>query len=225
MVEPEFEREERLRMVREQIASRNIRDERVLDAMRTVPRQYFVPFEYRYRAYGDGPLPIGEGQTISQPYVVALMTQLLTLKGHERVLEIGTGSGYQAAILGRLAKEVFSIERHESLALKAREALALSGADNIRVLIGDGSKGLPEFAPFDAILLTAAAPKIPAVLGDQLADNGRLVGPVGGARGQTLQMVQKKEGRFVRRKLVPVAFVPLRGEFGWSDDEWAVDSE
>ena len=223
--EPEYEREERARMVREQLAGRNIRDPRVLKAMGSLPRQLFIPAELRYRAYIDGPLPIGEGQTISQPYIVAFMTQLLELKEFERVLEVGTGSGYQAALLGCLAKEVFSIERIESLAEQARAALKACGAVNVRVIIGDGSRGLPEYAPYDAIILTAAAPRLPRVLVEQLAENGRLVAPVGGSGGQFLQLVLRRGDRLIRKRLVPVAFVPLRGEYGWSDEEWWAETE
>lgn len=209
-------------MVREQIAARDIRDMRLLDALRDIPRHLFVPPEYERRAYSDGPLPIGEGQTISQPYIVALMTQLLQLKGTETVLEVGTGSGYQAAVLGCLAKKVYSIERFPTLAERARKALVECGIANVQVLIGDGSGGLPERAPFDAILLTAAAPHIPEVLVAQLAEPGRLVAPVGGEHGQMLQLVEKKQQRVIRRTLVPVAFVPLRGVHGWPDDEWSL---
>lgn len=220
MEEPEVLRQARYRMVREQIAGREIRDPRVLDAMRDIPRHYFVPRQYERRAYYDGPLPIGQGQTISQPYIVALMTQLLSLQGFERVLEIGTGSGYQAAILGCLSKKVFTVERYSELAIRARKALAACGIENVEVIIGDGSAGLPERAPFDAILMTAAAPLIPQPLTDQLAEAGRLVAPVGGEHGQVLKLIVKKKNRLVTRTLVPVAFVPLRGVHGWPDDEW-----
>ena len=219
-LESEYERGERVRMVREQLAGRNIRDPRVLSAMGSLPRRLFIPEELRDRAYIDGPLPIGEGQTISQPYIVAFMTQLLELKGFERVLEVGTGSGYQAALLGRLAREVFYIERIEPLAVQARIALEVLEICNVHIIIGDGSRGLPEYAPYDAIILTAAAPRIPGILVEQLAENGRLVAPVGGSGGQFLQLVQRRGTRLIRRRLVPVAFVPLRGEYGWSDEEW-----
>lgn len=220
MEEDAFTREQRLRMVRDQIASRDIRDSRVLVAMRSVRRHLFVPEGMRDLAYGDGPLPIGEGQTISQPYVVALMSQLLSLKGDERVLEVGTGSGYQAAVLGELAREVYSMELYESLAAHARRALSEQGSTNVRVIVGDGSLGLVEYAPFDAIILTAAAPSISQALAGQLADGGRLVVPVGGERGQLLQLIRRRGKRFTRKKLVPVAFVPLRGEAGWAEKDW-----
>ena len=222
MAESELLRNARHRMVREQIASRKIQDRRVLEAMREIPRHLFVPAEYQRRSYRDGPLPIGHGQTISQPYIVALMTQLLKLNGDERVLEIGTGSGYQAAVLGYLAREVHTVERFPDLAETARRALKAAGMTNVHVHVGDGSKGLPDFAPYDAVLLTAAAPEIPAIILDQLSEVSRLVAPVGGERGQVLQLVQKKSSRLTIRTLVPVAFVPLRGEHGWQDDEWSL---
>ena len=149
------------------------------------------------------------------------MSQLLKLNGHERVLEIGTGSGYQAAILGRLAKEVFSVERIESLAQRARRALSRQGSSNVHVFVGDGSLGLVEYAPYDAIILTAAAPQIPRSLKNQLADGGRLVVPIGGEHGQHLQFVRRRGDRFTRKKLLPVAFVPLRGKAGWTEKDWS----
>ena len=204
-------------MVSEQLASRNIRDHRVLSAMRAVPREQFVPPEHRYLAYADGPLPIGQGQTISQPYIVALMTQLLELQGDEIVLEIGTGSGYQAAVLARIASSVHTIERHASLAHSAEQALSQLGMENVQVHIGDGTQGLPELAPFEAIIVTAAAPEVPQPLLAQLAEGGRLVIPVGGRRGQYLQRWRRHADEFKSEMLEPVAFVPLLGEHGWED--------
>jgi len=212
--------EERERMVREQIAGRGVRDERVLQAMRQVPRHLFVLPEHRDRAYADGPLPIGEGQTISQPYIVGLMSSLLALDGTETVLEVGTGSGYQAAILGQLAQQVHSIERHAALARRARSLLAEIGSNNIQVHTGDGSKGLPKYAPYDAILVAAAAPQVPKPLLEQLRDGGRLALPVGRIEGQTLELWQRRAARYERQDVLPVAFVPLLGEYGWKDHTW-----
>lgn len=211
---------ERLRMVEEQLRRRNIVDERVLNVMRTIPRHLFIPHEHRHLAYVDAPLPIGSGQTISQPYIVALMTQLLLLKGDEIVLEVGTGSGYQAAILGALAKEVHTIERHAELASRAEVVLQSLQFTNVQVHVGDGSLGLKEFAPFQAILVTAAAPDVPKPLLEQLDQGGRLVIPVGGQWGQNLERWTRLGARFEQEVLVPVAFVPLRGEAGWKEDRW-----
>ncbi len=222
MDEDVFYTDERQRMVEEQLIYRNIRDERVLEAMRSVPRHAFVPLEYRHMAYSDGPLPIGSGQTISQPYIVALMTQLLRLKGDENVLEVGTGSGYQAAVLGKLAKQVYTIERYTELADQAAAVLQKLGLNNVRVHIGDGSLGLPEHAPFQAILVTAAAPKVPQSLLEQLDEGGRLVVPVGGRMNQFLELWERRGAKFVQDVLVPVAFVPLRGRHGWKEDSWEV---
>lgn len=210
---------ERERMVEEQLIGRDIRDRRVLEAMRSVPRHLFVPPQHRRHAYSDGPLPIGGGQTISQPYIVALMTQLLNLKGDELVLEIGTGSGYQAAILSKLAREVHSVERERELAERALRVLSSLGINNVHVHVGDGSQGLPEYAPYQAILVTAAAPEVPQVMLDQLDDGGRLVIPVGGRFGQFLELWERKGAKFTQDILAPVAFVPLRGKYGWTD-EW-----
>ncbi|MGB9672507.1 MAG: protein-L-isoaspartate(D-aspartate) O-methyltransferase [Anaerolineales bacterium] len=214
---------ERQRMVEEQLRRRNIVDERVLNAMLTIPRHLFVPQEHRHLAYVDAPLPIGAGQTISQPYIVALMTQLLLLKGEENVLEVGTGSGYQAAILGLLAKEVHTIERHRELAMKAAALLQDLKIQNVHVHIGDGSLGLQEYAPFQAILVTAAAPEVPKPLLEQLDQGGRLVIPVGGQWGQNLERWVRSGSHFEHEVLVPVAFVPLRGEAGWKEERWNWD--
>ena len=210
----------RLRMVEEQLADGGIRDERVLAAMRQVPRHRFVPAEHRGLAYADGPLPIGHGQTISQPFIVALMTQLLGLNGGEKVLEVGTGSGYQAAVLGILAHEVHTIERHPDLAERAASVLSELGLENVHVHVGDGSVGLLEFAPYQSILVTAAAPEAPQALLDQLEDGGRMVIPVGSRGSQFLQIWLRTGNEFTCQPHLPVAFVPLRGEEGWQDDEW-----
>ena len=211
---------ERWRMVEEQIAGRGIQDQRLLEVMRSVPRHCFVPPEYRHLAYADGPLPIGSGQTISQPYIVALMTQALQLSEEDRALEIGTGSGYQAAILAHLAREVYTIERHKGLANRAAETLEALGLSNVTVQIGDGSLGLPHYAPYQAIIVTAAAPRVPQTLLEQLDDGGRMVIPVGGQLGQYLELWMRRGPRYTQDALVPVAFVPLRGKLGWEENKW-----
>ncbi len=209
----------RERMVEDQIRSRGVKDARVLEAMVTIPRHVFVPSENRHLAYADAPLPIGHRQTISQPFIVALMTELLCLSGDETVLEVGTGSGYQAAILGHLAKRVYSLERIPELAEHAREVLLVLGCDNVEVLVADGSQGLPEHAPFGGIMVTAAAPRVPVPLKEQLADGGRLVLPVGEQAGQILECWERQGDDFRRDRVAPVAFVPLVGEHGWDSDE------
>jgi len=209
---------DRRRMVKEQIAGRDIRDPRLLAAMQAVPRHLFVPLEYRYLAYSDGPLPIGGGQTISQPYIVALMTLLLNLKDNEKILEVGTGSGYQAAILAHLVREVHTIERDPHLAERAAQVLSNLNLKNVNIHIGDGSNGLKSHSPYQAILVTAAAPSVPQTLLDQLDEGGRMVIPVGGRAGQYLEKWQRSEGGLIQDVLVPVAFVPLRGEHGWKND-------
>jgi protein-L-isoaspartate(D-aspartate) O-methyltransferase len=206
---------ERNSMVDTQIITRGIRDLRLLEAMRSVPRHSFVDPQYHYLAYTDGPLPIGDGQTISQPYIVALMTELLELKGHEKVLEVGTGSGYQAAILAHLAREVHTIERHAGLARHATIILEHLGLANVQVHIGDGSMGLPEHAPFAAIIVTAAAPNVPRPLLEQLEELGRLVIPVGSRGGQFLERWRRQGNEYTSEGVIPVAFVPLLGEHGW----------
>lgn len=218
MSEMEAYSRERKRMVDQQMVGRGIRDERVLEAMLAIPRHEFVPQDQARRAYIDAPLPIGNHQTISQPYIVALMTEFLNLKGHETVLEIGTGSGYQAAILGHLAKKVYSIERIPELAERSRTLLYSLGLENIEVVVGDGSCGLPEHAPYQAIIVTAAAPEVPKPLKDQLSDGGRLIAPVGGRMGQALELWKHEGKKLVCEKLTPVAFVPLIGEHAWSDE-------
>jgi protein-L-isoaspartate(D-aspartate) O-methyltransferase len=202
-------------MVAEQLRKRGIKDERVLQAMRDVPRHRFVPERYRRLAYEDMPLPIGEEQTISQPLMVALMTEALQLRGQERVLEIGTGSGYQAAILSRLARTVFSLERLPQLAAQARATLAALGILNVHVLVGDGSLGLPEHAPYDAIIVTAGAPQVPPPLLEQLNVGGRLVVPVGNRLEQALVRVTKTSGGQRTESLGGCRFVPLIGAQGW----------
>jgi protein-L-isoaspartate(D-aspartate) O-methyltransferase len=208
---------ERERMVRDQIETRGVRDERVLDAMRAVPRHRFVPAFQAGSAYRDSPLPIGQGQTISQPYIVAYMTELLALTGREKVLEVGTGSGYQAAILSQLAANVITVERFPSLAQESAQLLVDLGYDNVRVEVGDGSLGWPQEAPYDAIIVTAASPEVPEPLQGQLADGGRLVVPVGPRWTQHLIRVRRAGGRFKTESLIGVAFVPLIGTHGWQD--------
>jgi protein-L-isoaspartate(D-aspartate) O-methyltransferase len=208
-------------MVTHQLMKRGIRDEAVLKAMREVPRHRFVPARYRSIAYDDMPLPIGHDQTISQPLMVAMMTEALRLHGDERVLEIGTGSGYQAAILARLAKVVFTIERIAELAAQARATLATLGITNVHVLVADGTVGLPEHAPYDAIVVTAGAPHVPLPLADQLRIDGRLVIPVGGRLEQTLVRVTKTGDGLQTEHLGECRFVPLIGEQGWR----SVDSQ
>jgi protein-L-isoaspartate(D-aspartate) O-methyltransferase len=206
---------ERVRMVDDQLRGRDITDERVLAAMERVPRELFVPEDLCARAYDDAALPIGSGQTISQPYMVARICEELGLDGDERVLDVGTGSGYQAAVLAELAEEVFSIERIPELAESARSALAAAGYDRVQVHVGDGSRGLPEHAPYDAIAVAAAAPGFPHALYGQLRAGGRLAVPVGGRRGQRLEIiVRSPEGPAVVRS-VPCRFVPLVGEEGF----------
>lgn len=205
-------------MVRDQLIRRGVGDERVLTAMRTVPRHEFVLPEHLGLAYDDQPLPIGEGQTISQPYVVALMLEHLHLRGDEKVLEVGTGSGYQAAVLAELAAEVYTIDRVESLARTARERLLRLGYDNVTVVAGDGTNGLPEQAPFEGIIVAAAAPGLPEPLIEQLAPGGRLVAPVGRRHTQSLVVASKVGDQIAQRELCGVVFVPLIGEHGWESE-------
>jgi protein-L-isoaspartate(D-aspartate) O-methyltransferase len=204
-------------MVDTQIASRGVRDERVLDAMRQVPRHLFVPEPFQADAYADRPVTIGEGQTISQPFMVALMTEALALDGSERVLEIGTGSGYQTAILARLASQVTSIERHAVLAERAAGLLASLGITNVEIVVGDGTEGYAAAAPFDRILVTAGAPAVPDALRTQLADGGRLVIPVGPSGHQRLLSVDRRGERFSSREGESCVFVPLVGRHGWPE--------
>ncbi|MCS7215208.1 MAG: protein-L-isoaspartate(D-aspartate) O-methyltransferase [Thermodesulfovibrio sp.] len=210
---------ERLRkwMVDTQIIERDIKDERVIEAMRKIPRHFFVPENIMDDAYDDRALPIGHGQTISQPYIVAFMTESLELKGDEKVLEIGTGSGYQAAILSELTKEVHTIERIEALAKEAEKRFEKLGIKNIKVYIRDGTEGLPQEAPFDRIIITAATPDIPEPLIKQLKEGGILVAPVGDRYSQYLIKITKKGSQFERCTLIPVVFVPLIGKYGWKE--------
>ena len=201
----------REKMVETQIKVRGVKDPRVLSALLKVERHRFVPEEYLNSAYSDQPLPIGEGQTISQPYIVALMTELLELKGNEKVLEIGTGSGYQAAILAELAKEVYTIEIIESLASTAKIRLLELGYQNVKVKYGDGYLGWPEAAPFDAIIITAAPDHIPKPLRDQLKEGGRMVVPVG-TYTQELKKIVKRSGKIETTGIISVIFVPMTGE-------------
>jgi protein-L-isoaspartate(D-aspartate) O-methyltransferase len=201
----------RLAMVERQLAARDIDDRLVLEAMRKVPRHLFVPEQYRGDAYRDGPLPIARGQTISQPYIVAIMTQLLKLDSTSKVLEIGTGSGYQAAVLAEISDSVYTIEIIESLGLRADTLLDSLGYTDIFTRIGDGYLGWPEAAPFDGILVTAAAPKIPQPLVEQLKVGGMMVIPVG-VHSQDLLLITKNEDGIVKESVIPVRFVPMTGE-------------
>ena len=210
---------EREEMVEFQVRARGVRDERVLAAMRKVPRHLFVPKGFERAAYEDRPLPIGEGQTISQPYIVAVMTEQLELQPEDRVLEVGTGSGYQAALLAELAGSVISIERLASLADQARENLARAGVTGVQVVVGDGTEGYPPEAPYDAIIVTAASPGVPQPLIDQLAEGGRLIAPVGPRECQDLIKLVKREGRVESIPLGGVCFVPLIGQFGWRGED------
>jgi protein-L-isoaspartate(D-aspartate) O-methyltransferase len=205
-------RERRERMVATQIRARGVEDDRVLEAMRRVPRHLFVPEGVRAQAYDDFPLPIGSQQTISQPYIVALMTSLLDLSGGERVLEIGTGSGYQAAVLAEIAGEVYTVEILEPLAANAQRTLGSLGYDNIRFKVGDGYAGWSEGAPFDGIVVTAAPEKIPQPLLDQLKVGGRLVIPVGNFFQDLLVLRKTASGSYEKKNVIPVRFVPMTGE-------------
>ena len=206
---------QRRSMVESQLRGRGIRDERVLAAMFRVPRHEFVSEEHRDQVYEDHPIPIGEGQTISQPYIVAIMLEALALTPSDIVLEIGTGSGYQTALLSELTRQVYSVERHEALARAARATLARLGFNNVEVFVGDGSRGLPDRAPFDAIVVSAAAPQIPPPLFEQLREGGRMVIPVGPAHAQELQLVRKHEGQPVVTSMEGCRFVPLIGSEGY----------
>jgi len=204
-------------MVATQLAARGVRDPRVLDAMREVPRHVFIPGTARREAYEDRPLPIGEGQTISQPYMVAVMTEALAPQAGDRVLEIGTGSGYQTAVLARLAGKVVSIERHAALAARARTALDSLGIANVAIHVGDGTEGWPEEAPYDRILVTAGAPAIPQSLRNQIADGGRLVIPVGPSGCQHVTILDRRGQEYVERRGDACVFVPLIGRLGWPE--------
>jgi protein-L-isoaspartate(D-aspartate) O-methyltransferase len=215
---------ERRLMIETQIRRRGVSSPQVLEAIAAVPRHEFVPAQFRSNAYADKPVAIGEGQTISQPYMVAAMTEALDLDGTERVLEIGTGSAYQAAVLSLLVRQVVTIENHTSLALSAQERLNRLGYTNVHVHNGDGSAGFPEAAPFDAILVTAGAPEIPEVFAGQLREGGRVVIPVGSQKVQELMVAQKMNGQLESRALFACQFVPLLGRYGWSQDNWREDA-
>jgi protein-L-isoaspartate(D-aspartate) O-methyltransferase len=221
MIQPDFALA-RKRMVNEQLVAKGIRDKRVLAAMLKVPRHLFIEEGLWHQAYGDFPLPIGEGQTISQPYIVALMTEALRLTGGEKVLEVGTGSGYQTAVLAELTTYVFSIERLNTMAARARKVLDALGYAHVMIRIGDGTLGWVEEAPFAAIIVTAGAPEIPASLAEQLAVGGRLVIPVGDEFSQNLLSVVKKERGFHEENLGGVRFVKLIGDLGWKADKEGV---
>lgn len=209
----------RERMVQEQLIRRGIKDERVLAAMREVPRHLFVEEALAAKAYGDHPLPIGEKQTISQPFMVAIMTEALGLGGHERVLEIGTGSGYQTAVLAGLCAKVYSIERIKTLAERAQKTLDSLGIRNCSLRVGDGTFGWPEEAPFDGILVTAGAPLIPDPYRSQLAEGGRLVIPVGDEYSQVLKKITKMGENFSQENITGCVFVKLIGSYGWRAEE------
>lgn len=211
-----FEEQRRL-MIQEQLEKRGIADPRVLEAFRRIPRHLFVPEEFLDEAYEDHPIQIGGGQTISQPYMVALMVQLLKLQGHERVLEIGTGSGYQLAILAQLALDVYSVERLPELGAVALRRLEQLGFLNVHMSSGNGTLGWPEHAPYDAIVVAAGAPNIPQALVDQLIPGGRLVIPVGSQQQQTLLLVEQRPDRLHMTEITQCVFVPLIGEHGWTD--------
>ncbi len=219
MVTPPSFEVQRQAMVRQQLMGRGIRDAKVLAAFAKVPRHLFVPPEHRAKSYLDHPLPIGNGQTISQPYIAALMTEALELPPHGRVLDIGTGSGYQTAILAEMSASVYTIERIPQLLESASNLLRELGVQNVQFRAGDGTLGWPEAAPFDGILITAAAPKIPQTLLAQLADGGRLVIPIGSAFTQNLTVVEKTDGKLHERILCGCVFVPLIGAEGWKEAE------
>ena len=213
---PRFE-ELRRAMVDGDLVRRGIRDPRVIAAMARVPREEFVAEEYRGQAYEDRPLPIGEGQTISQPFIVAVSLAALSLQGGETILEIGTGSGYQTALLAELGRNVFSVERHAALARSAQETLAGMGYRNFEIMVGDGSQGWPEHSPFEAIIVSAAAPEIPEALLSQLTEGGRMVIPVGPSEAQDLQFVRKFQAKPAITSLNGCRFVPLVGQQGYKD--------
>ncbi len=216
---------ERRAMVEEQIRGRGVRDPRVLDAMLTVPRHEFVPEDHVRAAYEDRPLPIGESETISQPYIVAAMSVAARIQPGDKALEIGTGSGYQAAVLAWLGAKVVTIERNPELADEARARLERLGYKNIEVLCGDGTEGYPPAAPYQAILVTAAAPHVPPALIEQLAEGGRLVIPVGDRQSQFLELIFKHGDSIATRLLDPVQFVPLIGKFGWHERQAVTKGE
>ncbi len=207
----------RNRMVQQQIEARGVTDPMVLAVMREIPRHLFVPESYQSRAYDDCPLPIGHGQTISQPYMVAVMTELLKLKGHEKVLELGTGSGYQAAILAKLSRWVYSLDRISELSARAHRNTDACGVSNITFVVADGTKGWPEEAPYEAVMITAGAPTVPEPVFEQLSECGRMVIPVGDRYSQVLKVVQKIKGLKKIESYFECRFVDLVGEHGWLD--------
>ena len=206
-------------MVTEQIIRRGVVTPRVIEAFRKVPRHLFVPEEFLSHSYNDHPLPIGEGQTISQPYIVALMTDLLGLSGKEKVLEIGTGSGYQAAILAELGREIYTVERHKLLAERAEKVLKELNYQNVKVLVGDGTKGWKEFSPYQRIMITASAPDVPQPLFEQLDEMGKLVIPIGGRWSQDLTLIEKRKGKMIRKSICGCVFVLLIGEYGYKETD------
>jgi len=208
----------RKRMVTEQLIRRGISDKAVLDVFLKVERDRFIPEELKMNAYADYPVPIGEDQTISQPFIVALMTESLGLTGTERVLEIGSGSGYQTAVLAELAREVYSVERFDGLGERAKRLLDELGYKNIKIKIGDGTLGWPEEAPFDRIIITAASPQIPRPLSEQLKEGGRLILPLGESFSQVLTLAQKVNGVLNSKGICGCVFVPLVGEHGWKKE-------
>lgn len=210
--------QQRAGMVDAQLRRRGIRDERVLHAMEIVPRHEFVPWQLQREAYQDSPVPIGEGQTISQPYMVGDMLQALRLGPEDRVLEVGTGTGYEAAVMSRIVQEVYTIERFASLAEAAKKIFERLGYTNIHVIIGDGSRGYPEAAPYDAIIVAAAAPQLPEALLQQLSDGGRMIVPVGPSDLQQLLLVSKHDGEIQTKALDACRFVPLVGEHGYAEE-------
>ncbi len=209
--------ERRKAMIRDQILARGVRDESVLNAMRAIPRERFVAAEYAREAYTDRPLPIGHGQTISQPYIVAFMTELLGIEKSNNVLEIGSGTGYQTAVLASLAAKVHSIERLEILSRRASENLNRLGLSNVSFAVGDGTLGSPEHAPFDRIMVTAGAPQVPASLSDQLAEGGIMVLPVGKSSEQTILRIVRKNGQIHQSHTIPCRFVKLIGRDAWEE--------
>ena len=209
--------QQRNEMVDAQLRRRGIHDERVLRAMEIVPRHEFVPWQLQREAYQDSPVPIGEGQTISQPYIVAHMLEALRLSPEDRVLEVGTGTGYEAAVMSRIVREVYTIERFPSLAEAAKKIFDRLGYTNIHVVIGDGSRGYADAAPYDAIIVAAAAPRVPDALVEQLKDGGRAIVPVGEADLQQLRLISKNDGAIQRKTLDACRFVPLVGEEGYAE--------
>lgn len=205
-------------MVEQQLVQRGIKDPRLLEAFRKIERHRFIPEELQINAYADFPLPIGNGQTISQPYIAALMTESLELNGEEKVLEVGTGSGFQAVILSKLAKEVYTIERLSDLAENAEAIFGELGCKNIKLKIDDGTLGWPQEAPFDRIIITAASPSLPLPLAEQLKEGGRLILPLENNLGQVLTLVEKKEGKLNHQKICGCIFVPLIGRYGYKNE-------